>query len=300
MTKIIKIATRASKLALIQAQIVAKKLEEKFSNLKTELVPLTTKGDQILNSPLSKIGGKGLFIKELENALLEKKADIAVHSMKDVSSTLEDEFVIGAILERERAEDAFISNEFFSFNELPKNAVVGTSSLRRKMQILNLRPDLEVLDLRGNLQTRLEKLDKGDYSAIILAAAGLKRLGLMGRIRELLPTEQFLPAVGQGAIGIECLKDCQFLEELKALNDEKTELCVKAERIISQKLNGSCQIPLAAFAEIQGDLIRLRAKIASTDNKIIFKAADYGHLDTWDYLAQKVAEELKEQLKDKQ
>lgn len=293
--KTIRIATRNSKLALIQAELVAKKLNEKFPELKTELVPLTTKGDQILNSPLSKIGGKGLFIKELEIALLENRADIAVHSMKDVGAILEDDFIIAAILERERAEDAFVSNEFFNFAELPPQAKVGTSSLRRKMQILHLRPDLEVIDLRGNLQTRLEKLDRGDYQAIILASAGLRRLALMARIRELLNTEQFLPAAGQGAIGIECLKNCEFLAEIQALNHENTELCVKTERIISQRLNASCQMPLAAFAEIKGDLIRLRARLGTEDGKNIINAADYGHIDTAQYLGEKVADELMEQ-----
>lgn len=263
--KEIRIATRESKLALWQAEHVAQQLRQHYPEIPVHLVPMTTKGDQLLHSPLSKIGGKGLFIKELETAMQENRADIAVHSMKDVGAILPDGFTLAAILQREDPSDAFVSNDYAQLDDLPQGARIGTCSLRRRMQIARLRPDLKLIDLRGNLQTRLNKLDNGEFDAIILASAGLIRLDLAHRIRSRLSFAQSLPAIGQGAIGIECRTDSPILPLLDTLNDDATAHCVKTERIINQRLQGSCQVPLAAHAEIHGDRTKLSARLGTPD-----------------------------------
>ncbi|SUO97245.1 hydroxymethylbilane synthase [Suttonella ornithocola] len=272
--KEIRIATRESKLALWQAEHVAKLLRQHYPEINIRLIPMTTKGDQLLNSSLSKIGGKGLFIKELELAMQEGIADIAVHSMKDVGIEFPEGFTLAAILEREDPSDAFVSNHYTNLEALPKGAKVGTCSLRRRMQITALRPDLELLDLRGNVQTRLSKLDNGQFDAIILASAGLKRLDLAERITAKLSFDQSLPAIGQGAIGIECHQKSPILPLLTALNHAPTELCVRTERIINERLQGSCQVPLAAFATLDQNNIYLRAKIGTPDGKNVLNYQD--------------------------
>jgi hydroxymethylbilane synthase len=270
----IRIATRESKLALWQAEHVATCLRECYPQLTVRLVPMTTRGDQLLDAPLAKIGGKGLFIKELEQALARDEADIAVHSMKDVGVHLPEGYAIAAILPRENPYDAFVSNRFARFTDLPAGAVVGTCSLRRRMQIARVRPDVVLRDLRGNVQTRLAKLDRGDFDAIILACAGLIRLDLHDRIREILPVALSLPAIGQGAIGIECRLDSPVYPLLAALNDADTALCVQTERIINRHLEGSCQVPLAAFATLHGERIHLEARIGMPDGSDYLAASD--------------------------
>ena len=270
----IRIATRESKLALWQAEHVADRLRTHYPHLAVRLVPMTTRGDRILDAPLARIGGKGLFIKELEQAMARGEADIAVHSMKDVGVHLPEGFRIAAILPRENPHDAFVSNHYASLAELPPGARVGTCSLRRRMQLARLRPDLKLLDLRGNVQTRLDKLDRGDFDAIVLACAGLIRLGLQARIRAELPPEQSLPAIGQGAIGIECHETSTVYPLLAALDDADTALCVHTERIINTHLEGSCQVPLAAHAALHGERIHLAARIGMPDGSRYLSAAD--------------------------
>jgi hydroxymethylbilane synthase len=246
--KALRIATRKSALALWQAEHVATRLRALHAGLPIELVPMTTRGDDIVDRPLASLGGKGLFLKELETAMLENRADIAVHSFKDVPMELDAEFAIGAVLERADAADAFISNAFARLDELPRGARVGTSSLRRQAQLRALRPDLELLDLRGNVNTRLAKLDAGDYDAIILACAGLDRLGLGVRIRARLAPPTWLPAVAQGAIAVECRAgDAATAALLAPLNDAATLRCVTAERAMNLRLHGSCTVPVAGY-----------------------------------------------------
>ena len=237
--KTLKIATRQSPLALWQANFVKDQLEKFHPTLSVELVPMVTKGDVILDSPLAKIGGKGLFVKELENALLEKRADIAVHSMKDVPMEFPEGLGLSVICKREDPRDAFVSNTYRSLDELPQGAIVGTSSLRRQCQLKQLRPDLDIRSLRGNVGTRLSKLDNGEYDAIILASAGLIRLGLAERIASFIEVEQSLPAAGQGAVGIECRVDDEEVKALLApLSDATTTTCVLAERAMNTRLQG--------------------------------------------------------------
>ncbi|OKP04642.1 porphobilinogen deaminase [Xenorhabdus eapokensis] len=270
--KTIRIATRQSPLAMWQAQYVQQQLKYFHPELQVELVPMVTRGDIILDTPLAKVGGKGLFVKELELALLEKRADIAVHSMKDVPVEFPDGLGLVTICERDDPRDAFVSVKYASLDELPAGSVVGTSSLRRQCQIRQLRPDLAVRDLRGNVGTRLNKLDNGDYDAIILATAGLKRLGLEERIRMPLEPELLLPAVGQGAVGIECrLDDQQTRELLSPLNHAKTEVCVLAERAMNTRLEGGCQVPIGSYAIWQGENIWLRALVGSPDGTVIVR-----------------------------
>ncbi|HEY6893256.1 MAG TPA: hydroxymethylbilane synthase, partial [Rhodanobacteraceae bacterium] len=246
--KPLRIATRKSALALWQAEHVAARLRARHADLPVELVPMTTRGDDIIDRPLATLGGKGLFLKELETAMLEDRADIAVHSFKDVPMELEPEFAIGAVLERADAADAFISNAFARLDELPRGARVGTSSLRRQAQLRALRPDLELLDLRGNVNTRLAKLDAGDYDAIILACAGLDRLGFGARIRARLMPPQWVPAVAQGAIAVECRAgDAATAALLAPLDDAATLRCVTAERAMNLRLHGSCTVPVAGY-----------------------------------------------------
>ena len=278
MTKIIRIATRQSPLALWQAEHVAALLEQTFPNVKTELVKMVTRGDKILDAPLAKIGGKGLFVKELEQGMLEGNADIAVHSMKDVPIEFPDGLHLAAILEREDPTDAFVSNHFQTLDDLPENARIGTSSLRRQCQIKARFPKAEILSLRGNVNTRLAKLDAGDYDAIILASAGLKRLGMENRIRQSLPTEISLPACGQGAIGIECrVDDVEINEMLKALHHEETAICVTAERAMNAKLNGGCQVPIAGFAQLENGEIFMRALVGNPAGDLIYRAEKRGN-----------------------
>jgi hydroxymethylbilane synthase len=254
--KPLRIATRKSALALWQAEHVAVRLRALHADIAIELVPMTTRGDDIVDRPLASLGGKGLFLKELETAMLEDRADIAVHSFKDVPMELDVEFTIGAVLERADAADAFISNDHARLDELPRGARVGTSSLRRQAQLRALRPDLDLGDLRGNVNTRLAKLDNGDYDAIILACAGLDRLGLGARIRARLPPPQWLPAAAQGAIAVECRAgDVATATLLAPLSDAATLRCVGAERAMNLHLHGSCTVPIAAYCmEIESGL----------------------------------------------
>ena len=260
------IATRESRLALWQSQYIKQRLETLYPSCQVELLGLTTRGDRILDRPLAEVGGKGLFVKELEVAMLEGRADIAVHSMKDVPMALEAGFTLACITEREEPFDAFVSSRYESFDDMPPGAVVGTSSLRRMTQIIAQYPYLSVTALRGNLDTRLRKLDEGQYDAIVLAVAGLKRLQLAQRIRRVLPAELLLPAAGQGALGIECLSSRDdLLAMLAPLNDATTRCCVNAERVVARALGGSCRVPLGAFAQIDENEMWLRGFIAVPD-----------------------------------
>lgn len=268
----IRIATRQSPLAMWQALYVKEQLQLAHPGLVVELIPMVTKGDIILDTPLAKVGGKGLFVKELELALLESRADIAVHSMKDVPIDFPEGLGLVTICEREDPRDAFVSNHYDSLEQLPAGSIVGTSSLRRQCQLKAQRPDLIIRDLRGNVGTRLGKLDNGDYDAIILAVAGLKRLGLNERIRTPLSAEQSLPAVGQGAVGIECrLDDNETRQLLDALNHSRTAICVKAERAMNTRLEGGCQVPIGSYAIWQNDKIWLRALVGSPDGETILR-----------------------------
>lgn len=262
------IATRESALAIWQAKHVQSRLQALYPGLKTTLLGMTTQGDRILDTSLSKIGGKGLFVKELEIALESGGADIAVHSMKDVPMNLPAGFVIAAVTGREDPRDAFVSNRYRDLESLPPGSRVGTSSLRRESQLRARFVHLQVEPLRGNVQTRLRKLDEGLYDAVILAAAGLKRLGLAARIACLLTPEQSLPAAGQGALGIECRAErADLVEALAPFNDHETRWCVEAERALSRALAGSCQVPLGAYAQASAGRIRLRGFVASPDGK---------------------------------
>ena len=267
------IASRDSRLAMWQAEYVRAALQQLYPRCDVSIVGMTTRGDQILDRALSKVGGKGLFIKELEAALLDRSADLAVHSMKDVPVDLAPEFRLAATLEREDPRDAFVSNHHASLAALPAGAVVGTSSLRREAQIRRRYPHLEIAPLRGNLDTRLKKLDAGDYAAIVLAAAGLKRLGMAERIRCMLPQTESLPAAGQGALALEILADRDDLASWVApLDHGDSAMCVRAERAVSRALGGSCTVPLAAYAEIEGRELRLRARVASPDGRNLVEA----------------------------
>jgi len=271
------IATRASRLALWQAEHVRDRLQKLYPDCEVSLLSMTTRGDQILDRTLSKVGGKGLFVKELETALLDGRADLAVHSLKDVPVDLNDPFSLAAVLEREDPRDAFVSNDHASLDDLPEGAVVGTSSLRREAQVRARYPHLQVQPLRGNLDTRLAKLDRGDYAAIILAAAGLRRLGLADRIRGLLDPSVSLPAAGQGALGIEVLLARRDMHEwLAPLADPDTTACVLAERSVSRILGGSCQVPLAAYARIDGAALHVEALVAEPDGTRIVRAVADG------------------------
>lgn len=262
----IRIATRKSQLALWQAEHVKKELLELHPQLTIELVGITTQGDKILDTTLSKIGGKGLFIKELENALLDGRADIAVHSVKDMPGDISSEFCLPVICKRDEPRDAFVSNQYSDFSSLPSAAIVGTSSLRRQCQLKALRPDIKVIPLRGNVNTRLAKLDANEYDAIVLAGVGLKRLGMTDRIRHHFTPTQLLPAVGQGALGIECrVDDHEIQEYISLLNDKETWQCVMAERTVNQLLNGSCQIPIAVYGILQDDQLHLQGLVGNPD-----------------------------------
>jgi hydroxymethylbilane synthase len=271
MQESLRIATRRSRLALWQAEHVGALLTRTHPGLKVELVPMVTEGDRILDRALAEVGGKGLFIKELEVAMFEGRAELAVHSMKDVPAELPEGMLLAAVLERADPRDAFVSNRFRSLSELPHGARVGTSSLRRQCQLRNARPDLEIHQLRGNVDTRLRKLDEGQYDAIILAAAGLKRLGLDARIASLVPVEASLPAVGQGVIGIECRADDARTRRLVgALEHGPTRTCLDAERAFAARLQGSCQSPVAGFARFDGDRLHVRGLVGAPDGSQVF------------------------------
>lgn len=300
MSNTLRIATRKSPLALWQAEEVARLLKVYHPDIEIELVTMSTQGDKILDTPLAKIGGKGLFVKELEVGMLEGIADIAVHSMKDVPMAFPDGLHLAVVLEREDPRDAFVSNTYKSLAELPLNSKVGTCSLRRQTQLKESRPDIEILDLRGNVNTRLAKLDNGDYDAIILASAGLKRLGFEERITATISTEQSLPAIGQGAIGIECRSDDERVNTLLApLNHAETALRLQAERAQNQRLNGGCQIPIGGFAELTDDKIHLRGLIGFPDGSKIFRAEKEGSHADAEAIGIAVAEDLLAQGGDK-
>jgi hydroxymethylbilane synthase len=274
---VLKIATRKSPLAIWQAEFVKSKLENIYPDLKVELVKMTTQGDQILNSPLSKIGGKSLFIKELEVGIMEGRADIAVHSMKDVPYELPQGFEIGAILERESPFDAFVSNDFNSIQDLPIGAKLGSCSLRRIVQVKAMRPDLEILDLRGNVNTRLKKLDDGEYDAIILACSGLTRLGFDNRIKQDLSPDDSLPAVGQGALGIEIkANDHEISGLIKPLIHQKTQIEVNAERALNTALQGGCSVAIGAFATSEDSKLTLSGMVGNVDSGEIIRIQETG------------------------
>jgi len=290
---LIRIATRKSPLALWQAEHVRERLQAAHPGLVVELLTMSTQGDKILDTPLAKIGGKGLFVKELEQSLLEGRADIAVHSMKDVPVELPPGLHLPVILEREEPRDAFVSNRYTSFDELPQGARVGTSSLRRQVQLLRHRPDLKILDLRGNVGTRLQKLDDGHFDAIILASAGLIRLDLAERITEMLATELCLPAIGQGAVGIECRRDDDEVNELLlAINDAATAIRVTAERALNHRLEGGCQVPIAGHAVLEDDQVYLRGLVGRIDGSEIISDEIRGPASDAEALGTRLADNL--------
>ncbi|MGH8676098.1 MAG: hydroxymethylbilane synthase [Burkholderiales bacterium] len=300
MTAKLVIATRRSRLALWQAEHVKARLEALHPNVAVELLPLSTRGDELLQATLAEAGGKGLFIKELEAALGEGNADLAVHSMKDMPAELPDGFALAAITARDDPRDAFVSVRYAGFAELPAGSVVGTSSLRRQAQVLERYPALEVRPLRGNVDTRLAKLDRGEYAAIVLANAGLRRLGLADRARSVLSIEESLPAPGQAALGIECLSARSDVQALVApLADAAASACVRAERAVNRALGGDCTIPLGAYAEQDGASLRLRALVASPDGGRIARAEAWGEFSEPETLGRRVAELLQREGADK-
>jgi len=292
-TDLIRIATRKSPLALWQAEHVRARLLALHPGLRVELVKLSTQGDRILDSPLAKIGGKGLFVKELEQGMLEGRADLAVHSMKDVPAELPSGLCIGAILEREDPRDAFVSGRYASVDDLPEGARVGTSSLRRQCQLRARRPDLQILDLRGNVGTRLGKLDGGDYDAIVLACAGLKRLGLSARITREMAPEEMLPAIAQGVIGIECRTDDERIRGLiMSLNHDETLYRTQAERAMNATLAGGCQAPVAGYSVLNGDDLELRGLVGRPDGSRIIHSDLRGASRHAETLGRQLADEL--------
>jgi len=291
----VRIATRKSPLALWQAEHVAAELQRHHPGIAVELVKMTTRGDKILDSPLAKVGGKGLFVKELEQGMLEGRADIAVHSMKDVPVEFPEGLHLAVILDRAEHRDAFVSNAYASLADLPEGATVGTCSLRRQCQLLAWRGDLQIRDLRGNVNSRLAKLDAGDYDAVILAGAGLLRLGFGERIRELLSPEQSLPAIGQGAIGIECRADDTRINTLLApLADPVTTVQVSAERALNARLMGGCQVPISGYAEVDGNRVWLRGLVGAPDGSELIQGERRGTAAEAESLGTGLAEELLE------
>lgn len=294
--KSIVIASRESALAMWQARNIEARLNALYPQCSVSILGMTTQGDRILDRALDKIGGKGLFVKELEDALASGRADIAVHSMKDVPMVLPPGFAIAAITERADPRDAFVSNDYANFSALPAGSRVGTSSLRRESQIRARFPQLIVEPLRGNVQTRLRKLDDGQYAAIVLAAAGLKRLGLADRITAILTPEESLPAPGQGALGIECRADRpELVDMMRPLHDNATASCVEAERALSRALAGNCQLPLGAFALPEGARVRLRGFVASKDGRQFVRAEATGEARDAEALGAGLAEKLRAQ-----
>ncbi|MBH0039714.1 hydroxymethylbilane synthase [Pseudoalteromonas sp. SWN166] len=299
-TKLVRIATRKSALALWQAEFVKAELERFHADVRVELVPMSTQGDIILDTPLAKIGGKGLFVKELEQAMLDGRADIAVHSMKDVPVEFPEGLELHTICEREDPRDAFVSNNFANLNALPQGAIVGTSSLRRQCQIKALRPDLDIRDLRGNVNTRLGKLDDGQYDAIILAAAGLIRLEMESRIADYIDPEVSLPANGQGAVGIECRIDDEVTKALLApLEHTQTRIRVNAERAMNRHLEGGCQVPIGAYALVDGEQVHLRGLVGAVDGSEILRDEVTGHVNDAEKLGIELAKKLLAQGADK-
>ncbi|WP_024609942.1 MULTISPECIES: hydroxymethylbilane synthase [unclassified Pseudoalteromonas] len=299
-TKLVRIATRKSALALWQAEFVKAQLEHFHADVRVELFPMSTQGDIILDTPLAKIGGKGLFVKELEQAMLDGRADIAVHSMKDVPVEFPEGLELYTICEREDPRDAFVSNNFANLGELPQGAIVGTSSLRRQCQIRALRPDLKIRDLRGNVNTRLGKLDDGQYDAIILAAAGLIRLEMQERIADYIEPEVSLPANGQGAVGIECRIDDEVTKALLApLEHTQTRIRVNAERSMNRHLEGGCQVPIGAYALVDGEQVHLRGLVGAVDGSEILRDEVTGHVNDAEKLGIELAKKLLAQGADK-
>lgn len=295
-TNSLTIATRESPLAIAQARFVENALIKHFPDLHIHLLKLTTSGDKFLDDHLFKVGGKGLFVKELEQALLDGRADVAVHSMKDVPVNLPDTLDLPVICKRHSPFDVFVSNQYENIFDLPVAAKIGTSSLRRQCQLLALRPDLNILPLRGNVQTRLEKLDRGDFDAIVLAEAGLERLQLSDRVASVFTEEMYLPAVGQGALGIECRREDDFvLQKIEVLHDAETAYCVLAERAMNQALNGGCHVPIAAYAKIQNSQLHLQGLVGSLDGKLLLKAQEMGEVYEYLQIGRRVAEQLKMQ-----
>ncbi len=293
MKNTIRIATRKSALALWQAEYVKSQLEHFHTDISVELVPMVTKGDIILDTPLAKVGGKGLFVKELEVAMLENRADIAVHSMKDVPVEFPEGLGLQVICPREDPRDAFVSNHFQALENLPEGAVVGTSSLRRQCQLKAMRPDLDIRDLRGNVNTRLRKLDEGEYDAIILAAAGLIRLEMPQRIRQFIAPEVMLPANGQGAVGIECRTDDEVVKALLApLECQQTRYRVYAERAMNRALEGGCQVPIGSYAVLSDQELHVRGLVGSVDGSKILTSEVTGHVDNAEELGKTLAEKL--------
>ena len=293
MPREIRIATRNSALALWQAEHVKARLEQAHPGLRVSLVPMVSRGDKLLDAPLAKIGGKGLFVKELETAMLENQADIAVHSMKDVPMDFPEGLGLYCICEREDPRDAFVSNTYASLDQLPAGSVVGTSSLRRQAQLLAHRPDLKIQFLRGNVNTRLAKLDAGDYDAIILAAAGLIRLGFEARIRASISVEDSLPAGGQGAVGIECRTgDSEIHALLAPLHHHDTAVRVSAERALNKRLNGGCQVPIACYAVLEGEQLWLRGLVGQPDGGLLLSAQGRAPASEAERLGVEVAEAL--------
>ena len=293
MQKIIRIGTRASLLALTQSNWIKGLIEAQYPDTSVELVKIITKGDKITDVPLAKVGGKGLFVKEIEEALLANEVDIAVHSMKDVPAELPEGLHIGIITKRENPFDAFISNTCATCRELPHGARVGTSSLRRKSQLANIRPDLVIEDLRGNLDTRLRKLDEGQFEAIILAAAGLNRLSLSDRAKSFFTEEEMLPAVAQGAVGIELrISDAELLAGLLFLDHQETSLAVRAERGFLHRLQGGCQVPIAGFATLHDGRLSLQGRVGSLDGSQLLQAEATGAAADAVLLGEQVAEQL--------
>ncbi len=291
--KTLTIASRESALALWQSEHIKARLEALYPELTVHILGMTTQGDKILDVPLAKIGGKGLFVKELETALINGQADIAVHSMKDVPMEFPEGLELAVICERENPFDAFVSNHYASIDELPKGAIVGTSSLRRHSQLVAHRPDLSIKSLRGNVNTRLSKLDAGEFDAIILAASGLIRLGFQARIKSVLDASQSLPAVGQGALGIECRSQDDAIKRLLApLQHSESELCVKAERAMNHYLHGGCQVPIAGYATLKGETLTLRGLVASLDGKQLITTEQSEHVNKAEMLGQNVAKDL--------
>ena len=296
MTRLLRIATRKSPLALWQSEHVAAALRAAHSDLDVVLVPMSTRGDEVLDRSLAAIGGKGLFLKELELAMLRGEADCAVHSLKDVPMELEPGFALPAILQRADHADAFVSNHYDNIDALPHGAVVGTSSLRRQAQLRALRPDLQLRDLRGNVNTRLAKLDAGEYDAIVLACAGLQRLGFDARIRSRMDAPQWLPAPAQGAIAIECREDDAETRTLcTTLDHAATRTCVEAERAMNRALHGSCHVPVAAFARLEGERLHLHGLVGSAADGRAIRAQGEGRGDAPECLGLEVAQSLQRQ-----
>lgn len=289
----IRIATRKSPLALWQANFVKQNLLLAHKDLTVELIPMVTQGDIILDSPLSKIGGKGLFVKQLEQAILNNEADIAVHSIKDIPAQFPEGLMLAAICQRDEVRDAFVANKYASLNDLPEGAIVGTSSLRRQCQLRSHFPHLIIKDLRGNVGTRLNKLDDGQYDAIILASVGLKRLSLEHRITQYIDTDLMLPAVGQGAIGIESrTDDKQILDIITVLDDKKSRACIQAERAMNNALQGGCQVPIAGYCRLNNDELMLQGLVGRVDGSKIIKQQITGFINEAESLGEKLAKQL--------